>query len=256
MGLLVLSGILVITVALRFCPLYKAFGFFTPSAGDNLSRNRYWGRSLRFFGWLVWILMTHHFLIRPWFLDWGAPQKIQELTLSGDHFTDGGHHSRAVLIDASPDVLWPWIMQLGQERGGFYSYTFLENLFRADMHNVYAWRPELQQPRLAGDTIWLADEERYNGAGYQIVAQINPYESFVMVGGEDYARIVQGQKAKGLWAIYLYPEDRKLTWLIARSSNSPGMPRGDRFLRYLTFEVPHFIMEQKMLRTVKHLAEK
>ena len=45
---------------------------------------------------------------------------------------------RAVTIDAPPDKIWPWIMQIGRDRGGFYSYTWLENLIGADIHNVHS----------------------------------------------------------------------------------------------------------------------
>lgn len=257
LGLVALSGILVVTVFFRTCPLYTVFGFTTFSfSADLAARNKILVRSIHFLSLLILIVIIHHFIARPWFLDWGAPAKIQELVLSGDHFTGGDQHTRAVLIEATPEEIWPWITQLGQERGGFYSYTLLENLILANMHNVYELRPELQQPRQRGDTIWLADEERYNGQGFQIIAQLIPQESFVMVSGDDYERITKGQRANGSWSIYLYPENKQSTWLIARSSGSSDISKGERFLRYLTFEVPHFIMEQKMLRTVKHLAEK
>ena len=74
------------------------------------------------------ITTVHHFIMRPWFLNWGAPDSIQSLVLPGDNFTIEKGHTRAVLIKATPDVIWPWIVQLGQDRGGMYSYAWLENL--------------------------------------------------------------------------------------------------------------------------------
>ena len=201
------------------------------------------------------VLIVYHFIIRPWMLDWGAPARIEDRNLSGDYFTGGPRHTRAVLIQASPQEIWPWILQLGQERGGFYSYTWLENIFFADMHNVYVMKSELQQPRITGDTIWLASRNNYSGKGYQIVAQVITHRAFVMVSGEDYARIQSDEKANGSWAIYLYPESDGSTWLIARSSGGPTTVT-QQLLRYFTFELPHFIMEQKMLRTIRLLAEK
>ncbi len=201
------------------------------------------------------LLFCHHFVFRPIFLDWGAPELIQELSLSGDGFTEGRRHTRAVLIEATPEELWPWLIQVGQDRGGFYSYEWLENLARADMKNVYAIKPEFQWPRQLGDTIWLANKERYNGGGYQIIAETTPFKSLVMVGGKDYARKLNGEKASGSWAFYLYPESPTKTWLIARSSEG-NTPFGNRLLRYFTYEVPHFIMEKKMLKSMKYLAEK
>jgi hypothetical protein len=200
------------------------------------------------------LLVAHHFVARPWMLSWGAPEKLKNLALSGDRFTGGRSYTRAVLVHATPKKIWPWIMQLGQERGGFYSYAWLENIVRADMKNCYKLKPELQEPRQAGDIIWLANKENYKGQGYQVLAEVIPEKSFVMVGGDDYQRILNGQKALGSWSIYLYPENEESTWLIARSSGNE--PLGNRILRYFTFEVPHFIMEQKMLRTLKRLSEK
>lgn len=191
--------------------------------------------------------------MRPWFLDWGAPGYIRQAALPGDKFNTDPGHTRAVLIHASPDQIWPWILQLGQDRGGMYSYSWLENLVKADIHNVYELKDEFQKPRLAGDTIWLANPERYNGKGFQIVALVIPARALVMVGGEDYDRIASGGKARGTWSFYLYPEGENATWLIARSAG--GAAAGDRVLRYLAYEVPHFIMEKKTLVTIKRLVE-
>jgi hypothetical protein len=200
---------------------------------------------------VIWF--CHHFIFRPIFLDWGAPESLRVLNLEGDVFTTGDIHTRAV-INAQIDEVWPWIAQIGQDRAGFYSHQWLENLFLADMHNVFSIERRFQQPRQVGDTIWLANKEHYNGAGYQIVAKITPFRSFVMVGGSDYTRIKGGENASGCWALYLQPQSDSTTWLIARSS-SGNIRLGEKVLRYLTFEVPHFIMEARMLNTVKRLAE-
>ena len=116
------------------------------------------------------LLAVHHFVLRPWFLNWGAPHKIQTASFPGDRFTLDKGHTRAVLIHATPEAIWPWIVQLGQDRGGMYSYSWLENLVRADIHNVYQIKKELQVPRMEGDTIWLANRNRYKGRGFQMLA--------------------------------------------------------------------------------------
>ena len=201
---------------------------------------------------VIWL--CHHFMFRPAILDWGAPQSLRDLKLSGDVFTNGDQHTRAILVHATPDQLWPWLVQIGQERGGFYSHQWLENLFFADMKNVYSIDSRFQQPRHVGDTVWLANKERYNGGGYQIIAEITPLQSYVMVGGPDYEGIQKGEKASGSWAFYLYPLNDTSTWLIVRSSNGE-ISRRETWLRYFTFEVPHFIMEARMLNTIKRLVE-
>ena len=202
------------------------------------------------------LLFCHHFIFRPIFLDWGADDHIRNISFSGDVFTNGDdQHTRAVLIKATPEQLWPWLIQIGQERGGFYSHQWLENLFRADMTNVYSIESRFQNPRIVGDTIWLANKDRYQGIGYQIIAEVTPFKSFVMVGGEDYAKIKAGKNSSGSWAFYLHPETDTTTWLVARSS-AGDITKGEKVIRYFTYEVPHFIMEAKMLKTIKRLAEK
>jgi hypothetical protein len=75
-----------------------------------------------------------------------------------------------------------------------------------------------------------------------------------MVGGADYKNISNGLEASGSWAFYLLPESDATTWLIVRSSNG-DISLGQKALRYVTFEVPHFIMEARMINTIKRLAE-
>ena len=77
-------------------------------------------KKLIYVGYAVLIIwFCHHFIFRPIFLDWGSPETIRELTLPGDTFTTGSRHTRAVLVTATTGELWPWLIQMGQERGGF-----------------------------------------------------------------------------------------------------------------------------------------
>jgi hypothetical protein len=62
--------------------------------------------------------------------------------------------TRAITIDAPPDVVWPWLAQLGQDRAGFYSYRWLENLAGCRMPDVREIRPDWQDRRV-GQTVPL-----------------------------------------------------------------------------------------------------
>jgi hypothetical protein len=53
--------------------------------------------------------------------------------------------TRAVTIDAPPSAVWPWLAQIGQGRGGLYSYDALENLMGLDIHSADTLVPESQQ---------------------------------------------------------------------------------------------------------------
>jgi len=67
-------------------------------------------------------------LARRWQLRWGTTDKESEEQLPGDDLIENADitATRAITIRASADQVWPWIAQLGQGRGGFYSYDFLE----------------------------------------------------------------------------------------------------------------------------------
>ncbi|MGZ5469255.1 MAG: hypothetical protein ACXW2H_08995, partial [Candidatus Aminicenantales bacterium] len=89
---------------------------------------------------------AYTFAVRPWFLSWGTTAPERRQALLGDDAWIGGAvtGTRAVTIEAPPEKVWPWLVQIGQDRAGFYSYTWLENLALADIHNTYVIRPEWQ----------------------------------------------------------------------------------------------------------------
>ena len=66
-------------------------------------------------------------VVRPWLRSWGATGQERRATLPGDHLVRGRYQStHALTIGASPAEVWPWIVQLGYGRGGWYSYDRLE----------------------------------------------------------------------------------------------------------------------------------
>ena len=93
---------------------------------------------------------------RPLMLHWGANCEEVHKPLPGDETVPGPvvQSTRAVTIDAPVDAVWPWLAQLGQDRGGFYSYENLENLAGCHMHNADVVHPEWQQRR-PGETVYL-----------------------------------------------------------------------------------------------------
>ena len=69
---------------------------------------------------------------------WGSQPQEHALALPGDRpdRNPALEIQHAVTINAPPDAVWPWLVQLGQDRAGFYSYDFLERAFGVDVHNV------------------------------------------------------------------------------------------------------------------------
>ncbi len=93
---------------------------------------------------------------RRYFRNWGTTKEECRMSLLGDELVRGPvvATTEAAWINASATAVWPWLLQMGQDRGGLYSYETLENLIGLDYHNADRIHPEWQ--RLApGDEIRL-----------------------------------------------------------------------------------------------------
>ena len=131
--------------------------------------------------------------------------------------TRGGRPSRttrALTIDAPVEMVWPWLAQIGEDRGGFYSYSWLEKAAGADIHNAKTVHSEWQNIRV-GDTVWLA--RRYGERARQVVAAVKPKSHLVLMSPDDFRRVQRGEKASGAWTFCLR---RQIGWtrLIVRGS--------------------------------------
>jgi hypothetical protein len=171
-------------------------------------------------------------VIRPWHLRWGAEPEDEERELPGDELLpqDGTQILHAVTIDAPAEEVWPWLAQLGQDRGGFYSYEWLENLAGCEMKNADRVHPEWQHRQL-GETVHL------HPAGGLRVSVFEP-------------RRALGLEGWGTFALEPLGSDR--TRLIARGC----IPRGVGAAAYgILMEIPHFMMERRMLLGIKQRAE-
>lgn len=92
-------------------------------------------------------------VLYPWMNRWGMTGNEAALSLPGNGAVDGvvATSTRGITIHAPADEVWQWVVQLGQERAGFYSNDWLENLVLADIHNV-GW---LLATLAVGFTLWF-----------------------------------------------------------------------------------------------------
>jgi hypothetical protein len=196
---------------------------------------------------------------RPRLMNWGASREESRTALTGDELAPECRYraTRAVSIDAPVEVVWQWLTQLGQDRGGFYSYSWLENLFFADMRNAETIIPEYQRERRVGDTVWLTNPKRYGGRGRMVVAAMDPYRSLALVMPEDAERLAAGTAARyGCWSFHLRSlhGDRTRLLVRSRSGNYSSFPQ--MLFDFLIFDPAHFLMERRMMLGIKERAER
>jgi hypothetical protein len=185
---------------------------------------------------------------------WGATKSEIERTWTGDEliFANTPRCTRAITINAPVEQVWPWVVQIGQDRAGFYSYTVLENLVLADMRNADHIVPEFQT-RAVGDTVWLANKDRYGEIPRMRVVQLIPNRAMVLVRQPDFDDAMNGKPARqGAWQFLLDPIDAHSTRLIMRGVGSGGFNVFGREI----FDPAHFIMERGMMLGIKKRAER
>ncbi len=203
------------------------------------------------------LLFAYVFAVRPWHTAWGATHVDRVVRLPGDEFSKRAYHSitHAVNIQAPPEAVWPWIVQIGQDRSGFYSYRFLENLVGCQMPQVHTIVPEWQN-RATGDTVWFATPTSYGGRARMVATIVEPNRSLTLATPEDWKRFQSGDEGLDTtWTFALVPKPGGATRLIARLRSVAYPSFATRIVNYVFWEPAHFIMERKMLLTIKHLAE-
>ncbi len=179
-------------------------------------------------------------LVRSWHLRWGATNSEVRAAMPGDELvpTASFNATRAITIDAQPDDVWPWIVQLGFGRAGFYSYDLFDNAARPSATRILR---EFQQPR-AGDWVPMA-------------SKVNETTAFRIKAFETNEWLLW-EKPNSTWSWKLVSLDAGGTRLITRLKQHNDW---DRPLMALTtvilFEFGDFPMMRRLLLGVKARAE-
>ena len=171
--------------------------------------------------------------VRPWLRRWGSTDDEIARALPGDELVpDPAIDSTwSVTVNVSAEDVWPWLAQIGQDRGGFYSYAWLENLAGCKLRNADRIHPQWQQ-RTVGEIVPL-----HPASGLPL-AHFEPGRALVLGGwGSFVVEPIDGQRSR----------------IISRSR----VPKGWAAISYpLLLEIPHFVMQRKMLLRIKELAER
>lgn len=188
---------------------------------------------------------------------WGLTAAEAERTLPGDDRVPqprvGWTH--AITIDASAADVWPWVAQIGQAKGGFYSYQWLENLVGCNIQNADAVEPKWQNLEL-GDGIRL-----YEGAPALPIVELEPGDYFVVYAGPGEDDGLEGGPAFAFsWLFLVEPivddSGAQRCRFISRVRSTHGDSLKERLaFGPLLMEPIGFVMDRRMLIGVKERAE-
>ncbi len=180
-------------------------------------------------------------LLTPWMDRWGATADETNATFTGDELLPRPAQvvNRAITIRATPDQIYPWLIQLGADKGGMYSYTWFEGLLNCPQVNADRIHQEWQGLRV-GDQVKMCPG-KFGPVPYT-VALLKPFSAVVM-----------GHQENGVWVdlwqfmIQPLPDGTSRLLLRTRTNMTGGF-----------WSIIHpgvFIMERGMLRGIRDRAE-
>ena len=194
-------------------------------------------------------------VLRPAFLRWGATPAEVARKLPGDEIFPRAQYvsTRAVRIAAAPEQIWPWLVQMGQGRGGLYSYDWLENLFRCAIRSVNRVLPHLQDLSV-GDTIRLVSPDA--AVPLELTVAIIESCRTLVLRTPSTATAVTSDLPVATWAFVLHRERAGETRLLVRWRSDFRPTLRGRLLNQYLLEPVHFVMERKMLLGIRDRAER
>ena len=178
-------------------------------------------------------------LYRPWHLRWGSTSEEVARSMPGDDVVSAPtfNATRAVTVDARPEAVWPWIVQIGFGRAGWYSYDVLDNLGRRSAERIV---PALQHIEV-GDLVPL-------GPGEDAGMRVKALESGRWVVWWDNNHLTT-------WSWLLDPMPDGRTRLLTRVRTRPSWRHPATVIWLVLTEVADFPMMRKCLLGIKRRAE-
>jgi hypothetical protein len=202
-------------------------------------------------GLIAWNLVATPFVGRRR-LRWGTVGAEATDPLPGDELVPEPKwsYTLGVAVDASPEAVWPWIAQIGQGRGGFYTYQTLENMLGCRIANTMEVLPDYQHPAI-GDDIFL-----HPTAPPMRIEIVDPPTALVLSGSPADIRAEESWGAS-TWQFVITSGSNGGSRLLTRGryDYSPGWKTRLAFGRF-PIEAVSFVMSRKMMLEIKRLAER
>jgi hypothetical protein len=194
----------------------------------------------------------------PW-MNWDNTDEDRSETMPGDDLSwkPNWSYTQAITINAPADRIFPWIDQIGQDRGGFYSYELLENIACCNIRNADRVHPEWQYKGDGSEFMTMSPK-----APKLPVAKVIPGIALIVHAGTfDKYGVRPKKMAKDYynmtWVFYLKKLDWNRTRLMVRTRSVyyPSSENETRFGPELTGFM-NFFMGDAMLRGIKERVEK
>jgi hypothetical protein len=191
-------------------------------------------------GSLGLVLAAYWRWARPYQLRWGATDQEVHQPMPGDELVSTPNYlaTRAITIEAPPAAIWPWLLQMGYKRAGFYGYDIVENLGSPrGIESAQQIVAELQHPE-------VGDEVPISPAGSLTFSAIEPDRYLIWKG-----------KGWGGYTWALYPIDKHRTRLISRARFSYTWSKPSQLALDLITEFSEHLAIPKILQGVKGRVE-
>ena len=184
------------------------------------------------------LILLYLFIIRPWHLYWGATQKEVALILPGDNLVlkPNFNATRAITINASPEIILRWLIQIGSKRAGWYSIDWMDN---GGIKSSETILPEFQN---IGVNQFIPFTPNQKNGMWVKDFKTNEY-------------MLWADKIRhATWLWYLIPDGKSKTRLLTRLKTR-YVWKGFWIIYYLLYDMGDIIMMSKCMKGIKQRAE-
>lgn len=189
-------------------------------------------------------------------LTWGATGAEVASEYPGDELISDpdDQATMATTLPVPPETVWPWLTQMGSDRGGWYSRDWLDNNGKPSADRIV---PEWQQLHVGQrlSRVGAPGEE----PGSFTVVKVEPNQTLVLrsryalTTGQDFdpqSGSAPTPWVDGVWGFHLRPTQEGGTRLVARSRNRGGPHLITRPLALVLAEPMHFAMQLRQFRNL------
>jgi len=184
--------------------------------------------------------------------NWGATAEEAAAVLPGDELVPdpADNTTLATTVAAPAEEIWAWLVQMGQNRGGMYSYDRLENLIGLGIHSTEEIRPQWQALAVGERVVVVPEGYRPMPAGYAFtVAQVDPPRALVL------RQAPPEHPWNGVWSFHILPTVDGRCRLLSRSRTEVAPQLGLRMATRVGEPVT-LVMTRRMLHGIKQRAER